>query len=120
MANSRSQSPIEVNFKRVRNECPTQSDDFDVGDGAGIEDLPIMDLNAFTEQGTLNQQVAPMEKVGVSLHEALPAEVEQPDVVVTAIFLMPDTFDDLVEVVSIQSIPTSLASLFCNLKEDWV
>jgi len=30
------------------------------------------------------------------------------------------TSDDLVEAMPIQSIPTSLASLFCNLKEDWV
>jgi len=28
--------------------------------------------------------------------------------------------DDFVEAVPIQSIPASLASLFCNLKEDWV
>jgi len=32
---------------------------------------------------------------------------------------VPDTFDDLVAAVPIQRI-TSLASLFCNLKEDWV
>jgi len=33
---------------------------------------------------------------------------------------MPDTSNDLVEAMPIQSIPTSLISLFCNLKEDWV
>jgi len=107
LANTHCQSPIEVNFKRARNDWPTQSDDFDVGDGAGFEDLPIMDLNTFTEQGTLNQQVAPTEKVGVSLHEAPPAKVEHPDAVVAAIFPMPDTSDDLVKIVPIQSIPTS-------------
>ena len=33
---------------------------------------------------------------------------------------MSGTSNDLVKVVPIQSIPTSLASLFCNLKEDWI
>jgi len=33
---------------------------------------------------------------------------------------MPDTFDGLIEAVPIQSVPTSLASLFCNFKEDWI
>ncbi|KAJ8425340.1 hypothetical protein Cgig2_030499 [Carnegiea gigantea] len=42
------------------------------------------------------------------------------DAVKTAIVPMPDILDDLVEAMPIQSIPTSLASLFCNLEEDWV
>ncbi|KAJ8424738.1 hypothetical protein Cgig2_027771 [Carnegiea gigantea] len=57
---------------------------------------------------------------GVPLHEAALAAVEHLDAVVTAIIPVPDTYDDLVEVVPIQSIPTFLVSLFCNLKEDWV
>jgi len=56
----------------------------------------------------------------VSLHEAPLAAVKHPDAVVTATIPMHGTFDDLVEVMPIQSIPTSLASLSCNLKEDWV
>jgi len=30
-----------------------------MGDGAGFEDLPVAELNAFIEQETLNQQGAP-------------------------------------------------------------
>ncbi|KAJ8422583.1 hypothetical protein Cgig2_007492 [Carnegiea gigantea] len=92
MVNSRDQSPIKVNFKRARYNCPTQSDDSNIGD----------------------------EKVGVALHEAALDVVENPDAVVTAIIPVPNTSDNLVEAVPIQSIPTSSASLFCNLKEDWV
>jgi len=33
---------------------------------------------------------------------------------------MPDTSYDLIEALPIQSIPTSLTSLFGNLKEDWI
>ncbi|KAJ8424439.1 hypothetical protein Cgig2_003897 [Carnegiea gigantea] len=45
---------------------------------------------------------------------------ERFDIVVTVIILVSEISDDLVEAVPIQSIPTSLTSLFCNLKEDWV
>jgi len=54
----------------------------------------------------------------VSLHEAPIASVEHPDAVVTTIIPMQDTSNDLVEAMPIQSIHTSLASLFCNVKED--
>ena len=54
------------------------------------------------------------------LHEAPLAAVEHPDAVVTAIIPMPNTSDGLVQGMPIQSIRTFLASLFCNLKEDWV
>ncbi|KAJ8436146.1 hypothetical protein Cgig2_033641 [Carnegiea gigantea] len=71
-------------------------------------------------KGTLKQQDAPIKKIRVPLHEASLAAVEHSDAVVTTIILVPDTSNDLVEAVPIQSIPTSLASLFCNLKEDWI
>ena len=48
-ANSRDQSPIEVNFKRARYDRLNQSYDSDMGDGTGFEDLPITDLDTFTE-----------------------------------------------------------------------
>ena len=88
-----------------------------MGDGIGFEDLPIVDLNTFTKQVTSNQQDALTKKVGVPLHEAPFATVEHSNAVVTTIIHLPDTSDDLVEAISIQSIPTSLASLFCNSKE---
>jgi len=91
-----------------------------MGNGIGFEDLPSADLDTCTEQGTLNQRDAPTEKIEVPLYEAPLIAIEHPDVVVTAIIPMPDTSDDLAEAMPIQSIPTSLASLFCNLKEDWV
>jgi len=72
-----------------------------------------VDLDTCTEQEAL-------KKIEVSLHEAPFAALEHLDAVVTAIILMPDTSDDLVEDIPIQSIATSLASLFYNLKEDWV
>ena len=53
------------------------------------------------------------------LHETSHITVE-PDPVVTAIIPMQRTSDDLVEALPIQSIPTSIASLFCNLKDDRV
>jgi len=118
MVNSHDQSPIEVNFKMARYDCPTQFDNSDVGDGIGFEDLFIMDLDTFIEQGNLNQQHAPIEKVGVPLQEAALAVVEHPNAIVTTIILVPDTSNDLVEAMSVQSIPTSLSSLSCNLKED--
>ena len=68
----------------------------------------------------MNQQDAPIRKIGIPLPEVPPVAVEYSDIVVTAIIPVSETSDDLVEVVPIQSIPTSLASLFCNLKEDWV
>jgi len=46
MANSYDQSPIKVNFKRAHYDRPIQSDDSDVGDGIGFEDLPITDLDS--------------------------------------------------------------------------
>ena len=55
MENSRVQSSIEVSFNRAHYDCPTQFDDSNVGDGTGFEDLPIMDLDTFAGQGTLNQ-----------------------------------------------------------------
>jgi len=70
-------------------------------DGTGFEDFPIADLETFTKQGTLNQQDAPTEKVGVPLHEAALAAVEHPDAIITAIIPMPDTSDELFEVVPI-------------------
>jgi len=48
-SNSRNQSPVEVNFKRAHCDCPNQSDDSDMGDGTGFEDLPIADLDTFTK-----------------------------------------------------------------------
>ncbi|KAJ8438651.1 hypothetical protein Cgig2_016397 [Carnegiea gigantea] len=120
MENSCDQSPIEVNFKRARHDRPTQSDDSDMSDDIRFEDLPIADLDTFTEQETLNQQDAPTDKVGVPLHEAANTAIEHHDAVVTTIIPIPDTSDGLVKAVPIQSIPTSLASLLCNLKEDWV
>ena len=102
----------------ARYDCPTQFDNSDVGDGIGFEDLFIMDLDTFIEQGNLNQQHAPIEKVGVPLQEAALAVVEHPNAIVTTIILVPDTSNDLVEAMSVQSIPTSLSSLSCNLKED--
>ena len=78
MENSHDQSPIEVNFKRACYDRATTSDDSDRRDGTGFEDLPIADLDTFTEQGTLNQQDALIKKVGVPLHEAPFAVVEYP------------------------------------------
>ena len=77
-------------------------------------------MDTFTEQGTLDQQDASTEKVEVPLHGAPLAAVEHPNTVVTSIIHVHDTSDDLVEATPIQSIPTSLASLFYNLKEYWV
>jgi len=59
MANSRAQSPTEVNFKRARYDCPNHSDDSDMEDCTGFEDLPITDLDPITKQGILNQQDVP-------------------------------------------------------------
>ena len=56
----------------------------------------------------------------VSVPGSLLAAVEHPDVVETAIVPIHGIPDDLVEATHIQSIPTSLANLFCNLQEDWV
>ncbi|KAJ8426579.1 hypothetical protein Cgig2_001248 [Carnegiea gigantea] len=119
-ANSHNQSPIEVNFKRVRYDRPNQYDNSDTGDGTGFEDLPIVDLGTFIGQETLDQQDAPARKIGIPLPKAPPVAVERSDILVTAIIPVFETSDDLVEAVPIQSIPTSLASRFCNLKEDWV
>jgi len=52
------------------------------------------------------------------LHEASFTVVDCPAPVVTAIVPLQEASDLLIEAESIQSIPTSLASLFCNLKED--
>ena len=79
-----------------------------------------MDLDTFIEPGVSNQQDALIETAEVLLHEIPLAAVEHSDAVETAIIPMPDVLDDLVETTPIQSIPTSLASLFCNLEEDWV
>jgi len=46
--------------------------------------------------------------------------VEYPDPVVIVITPVQGTSNDLVEAMPIQSIPTSLTSLFCNVKDDWV
>jgi len=86
MANPCDQSPIEVKFKRAHYDCPNQYDDFDMGDGTGFEDLPIIDLDTFTEQEALNQQDAPAEKIGVPLYKAPIVAVEHPDTVVIAIY----------------------------------
>ena len=86
----------------------------------GFKNLPLVDLNTFTEQGVSNQQNAPIEKPEVPLHEIPFAAVGYSDTIETAIVPMPNILDDLVEAMPIQSIPTSLASLFCNLEEDWV
>jgi len=42
-------SPVEVNFKRPHYDRPDRSDDSDMEDGAGFEDLPVADLDAFAE-----------------------------------------------------------------------
>jgi len=55
-----------------------------------------------------------------SLHEASFAVVDCPALVVTSIIHVQEASDVLIEVEPIQSVLTSLASLFCNLKEDWV
>ncbi|KAJ8448608.1 LOW QUALITY PROTEIN: hypothetical protein Cgig2_010495 [Carnegiea gigantea] len=52
--------------------------------------------------------------------EGLCTWIGHSDAVETAIVPMLDILDDLVEAMPIQSIPTSLASLFYNLEEDWV
>ena len=101
MENSRDQSPIEIHFKKARYERPDHSDDSDMGDGTGFEDLPITDLDTFTKQKTLNQQDAPKEKIEAPLHEAPLAAVQHPDVVVAAIIPIPDTSDELVEAMPI-------------------
>jgi len=49
MLNSCDQSPIEVNFKRARYDRPDHSDDYDMGDVTGFEDLSIADLDTFTK-----------------------------------------------------------------------
>ncbi|KAJ8434749.1 hypothetical protein Cgig2_001952 [Carnegiea gigantea] len=118
--NSHDQSPIEVNFRRARYDHPNQSDDSDIGNGTGFEDLPIAGLGTFIGQETLDQQDAPTRKIGIPLLKAPPIAVERSDILVTAIIPMSKMSDDLVEAVPIQSIPTCLASLFCNLKENWV
>ena len=64
MANSRDQSPIEVNFKRARYVRHNHFDDFDMGDDVGFEDFLIADWDTFIEQGTLDQQDAPTKKNG--------------------------------------------------------
>ncbi|KAJ8444878.1 hypothetical protein Cgig2_029809 [Carnegiea gigantea] len=69
---------------------------------------------------TLDQQDAPTRKIEIPLPEAPPVAVERSDIVVIAIIPVSEMSDDLVEVMPIQSISTSLASLFCNLKEDCV
>jgi len=48
-------SPVEVNFKRACYDRLDHSDDSDMGNGAGFEDLSVAYLDAFTEQETLNQ-----------------------------------------------------------------
>ena len=57
------QSPSKINFKKARYECLYHSDDSHMGNGIGFEDLPITNLDTCTEQGTLNQQDAPTEKL---------------------------------------------------------
>jgi len=89
-----------------------------VGGGIGFEELPVVGLNMFVEEGSSNQHSVPTERT--PLHEPSFTATELPDLVVTAIIPMQGTFDDLVEVMLIQNTPTSLASLFCNLEEDWV
>jgi len=101
MENSRDQSPIEINFNKACYGRPDHSDDSDVGTGIGFEDLLIANLDTCTEQGTLNRQDTPMEKIKVPLYEAPLATVEHPDAVVTALIPMPDTSDDLVKALSI-------------------
>jgi len=113
-------SPAEVNFKRAHYDRPDHSDDYDMGDGVGFEDLPVADLDAFTEQETLNRQGAPTAKLEEPLHKGSFAVINYPAPVVTTIIPVQEASDALIEVEPIQSIPTSLASLFCNLKEDWV
>ena len=49
MANYRDQSPIKVNLKKARYGCSNYSDDSDIGNGIGIEDFPIADLDNFTK-----------------------------------------------------------------------
>ena len=68
----------------------------------------------------MDQQDAPTRKIEIPLPVVPPVAVEHSYVVVTAIIPVSEMSDDLVEAVPIQSIPTFLASLFCNLKEDWV
>jgi len=62
----------------------------------------------------LNQQDALIETPKVPLHETPFAVVGHSDAVETAIVPMPDILDDLVKAMPIQSIPTFLASFFCN------
>ncbi|KAJ8430067.1 hypothetical protein Cgig2_028779 [Carnegiea gigantea] len=75
---------------------------------------------SYYEGETLDQQDARTRKIGIPLPEAPTVAIEHSNLVVTAIILVSEMSDDLVEAVPIQSIPASLASLFCNLKEDWV
>lgn len=89
----------ELNFKRAHYDCPDQLDDPDSWNGTGVKDFPIPDTNIFLEQQTLDQQDEP---------------------VITAIVPMPYVSDDLLEVKPIQSVPTSLVSLFCTETQDWV
>jgi len=100
----------------ARDHC----NDSNMEDGIGFEDFPIVDLETFIEQGAFDQQDVPTKRMEVPLHGAPLAAVEHPDAVVTAITSMHSIPDGWIKVMPIQSITTSLASLLCNLKEDWV
>ena len=103
---------VDVNFKRARYDQSDHSDDSDVGGGTCFEDLPILGLNMFVEEGSSNLYSVPIERVKTPLHEPSLAATELPDLVVTGIIPVPGTSDDLVEAMPIQNILTSLQVFF--------
>jgi len=49
-----------------------------VGGSTGFEDLPVVSLNMFVEEGSLNQHSVPTERVEAPLHEPSLAATELP------------------------------------------
>jgi len=83
----------------------------------GFKDLLVYDI----QQDILYSQNVPMsESVDISPLPAHSVEEEHRDPLMTAIIPMQGTSNVLVKTIPIQSIPTSLASFFHNLKKNWV
>jgi len=110
-------SPSDVNFKRARYGRPNHSNDSDRENDTGFKDLPIPDLQ---QDAWCPQDAHISDSIDIPIMTAGSIIKETQDPLMTAITPVQVTPDDVVEITPLQSVPTTIGSLFVNPVEDRV
>jgi len=112
---SREWSPRDIKFKKARYDQPDHSDDSNEGNDMGFKDFPMFD---FQKETLCPRDIPLSESIDTSALTATSILKEKLDTLATTIIPTQVTPDDVVEAMPLQSVLTTIASLFVNSIED--